>query len=49
MSLFKTKDYSQSKSVKTVYRGGQKPSNSKRQKHQISFKLKKENEAIKGK
>ena len=56
MSLFKTKNYSESKRVKTVYGGTKKPSKFKIQKQSEEniiksirnlFKLKKDNEAIK--
>ena len=48
MSLFKTKDYSKPKRVKTVYGGGKKQSEENIIKSiRNLFKLKKENEAIK--
>ena len=57
MSLFKTKDYSKPKLVKTVYRSGKKPSTLKIQKEseeeniirsiRILFKLKNEMKQLK--
>ena len=48
MSLFKTKDYSKSKCVKSAYGGGRKKSEDNAIKSiRNRFKLKKENEAIK--
>ena len=57
MSLFKTKDYSKPKCVKTVHGSGKKPNKSKTQKQfeeeniikntRNLFKLKKESETIK--
>ena len=49
MSLFKTKDYSKPERVKTVYGGGKKQSEENTIKSIGNFfKLKKENEEIKG-
>ena len=50
MSLFKTKDYSEPEPAKTVYGGGKKQSEENIIKSiRKLFKLKKENNAIKGK